>query len=99
MAAETLRYLKEEGARQVLVTNRTREKAEDIAAECGGVVWPFEELDRGLAEADVIVSTTGAGPPLLDRGRFRRGRATQGAKPAVIPHLGVPRDCDPAASG
>jgi glutamyl-tRNA reductase len=96
MAAETLRYLKEEGVRQVLVTNRTREKAEEVAAECGGMVRPFEQLDQWLAEADVIVSTTGAVPPLVDFERFRRIRAKGRAKPVIILDLGVPRDFDPA---
>src|SRR5262249_14976521 len=70
MAAETLQYLKEAGARKVLVTNRTRARAEELAAECGGAVRPFEQLDQWLAEADVIVSTTGASPPLVDCERF-----------------------------
>lgn len=95
MAAETLRYLKEEGARNVLVTNRTREKAEELAAESGGIVRPFEDLDQWLVEADVIVSTTGAGPPLVDRERFRRVRARSGGKPVFILDLGVPRDFEP----
>jgi glutamyl-tRNA reductase len=98
MAAETLRYLQDEGARRVLVTNRTREKAEEVAAECGGEVRPFEKLDDWLAEADVIVSTTGSTPPLVDRDRFRRVRAKSGRKPVFILDLGVPRDFDPAVS-
>lgn len=96
MAAETLRYLKEEGARKILVTNRTRERAEQAAADCGGVVRPFEELDQCLAKADVIVSTTGASPPLVDRERFRRAREKSGRKPVIILDLGVPRDFDPS---
>ncbi|MGE5194604.1 MAG: glutamyl-tRNA reductase, partial [Deltaproteobacteria bacterium] len=98
MAAETLRYLKDEGARKVLVINRTREKAEEAAAALGGVVRPFEQLDECLAEADVIVSTTGASPPLVDRERFRRIRAKSDGKPVVILDLGVPRDFEPAVS-
>jgi glutamyl-tRNA reductase len=98
MAAESLRYLRDEGARKVLVTNRTRDKAEEMAAEFGGLVRPFEELDAALAEADVIVSTTGAVPPLVDRERFRRVRAKSGTKPVFILDLGVPRDFDPAVS-
>jgi len=98
MAAETLRYLKEEGAEKVFVTNRTREKADELAAECGGVVRPFDELDQCLAEADVIVSTTGASPPLVDRERFRRARVKSGGKPVFILDLGVPRDFEPGVS-
>jgi glutamyl-tRNA reductase len=96
MAAETLQYLKEEGARKVLVTNRTRARAEEVAAECGGLVRPFEQLDEWLAEADVIVSTTGASPPLVDCERFRRVRRKSGPRPVFILDLAVPRDFDPA---
>src|SRR4029077_9575155 len=49
MAVETLRYLKEEGARKVLVTNRTPERAAQVAAECGGEARPFEQLDDCMA--------------------------------------------------
>lgn len=96
MAIETLRYLQHEGVRHVRVTNRTREKAEEVAAQFGGVVRPFEKLDEWLVEADVIVSTTGADPPLVDCERFRRVRAKSGGKPVFILDLGVPRDFEPA---
>ena len=95
MAAETLRYLQVEGAKKVLVTNRTRDRAERVALDCGGVVRPFEQLDQWLAEADVIVSTTGASPPLVDLERFRRVRARSGPKSVFILDLGVPRDFEP----
>jgi len=98
MAAETLLYLKQEGAQKVFVTNRTRAKADELAAEAGGVVRPFEELDQCLAEADVIVSTTGASPPLVNRERFRRARVKSGGKPVFILDLGVPRDFEPGVS-
>jgi len=98
MAVETLRYLEAEGARQVIVTNRTGERAEQLAADCGGTASPFEELDRLLAEADVIVSTTGATPPLVDRARFERIRKQTSAKAVLVLDLGVPRDFEPAVA-
>jgi glutamyl-tRNA reductase len=98
MAGETLRYLKDEGAQKVVVTSRTRDKADELAAECGGFVRPFEELDQCLAEADVIVSTAGANPPLVSRERFRRAREAGGRKPVFILDLGVPRDFEPGVS-
>lgn len=98
MAIEALRYLQDAGARQVLVTNRTQERAEQVAAQCGGVVRPFERLDDWLAAADVIVSTTGATPPLVDVARFKKVRARSGPKPVFILDLGVPRDFEPAVN-
>ena len=93
MATETLRYLKDEGARNILVTNRTQTRAEILAHEWGGKVRPFEELDKSLAEADIIVATTGV--RLVDRARFRLIRKQSGRKPVFILDLGVPRDFDP----
>lgn len=96
MAAETLRYLKDEGAKEILVTNRTLERAQSLAAEWGGKVRPFEQLDAWMSQADVIVSTTGAQPTLIDRERFRRVREASGPKTVFLLDLGVPRDFDPA---
>ncbi|MGQ0635040.1 MAG: glutamyl-tRNA reductase [Planctomycetaceae bacterium] len=96
MAVETVRYLRDEGAQRVVVANRTLERAKALADEWGGEAASFEELDRWLAQADVIVSTTGASPCLIDRDRFGRVRRHSAGKPVFILDLAVPRDFDPA---
>lgn len=96
MATETLRYLKDDGASNILVCNRTLARAVTLAGEWGGKVRPFDQLDRWLAEADVIVSTTGADPCLVSVERFRAVRSHSGKKPLLILDLGVPRDFAPA---
>lgn len=96
MAVETLRYLHEEGAREIVVTNRTPERAHALAETWGGKVLPFEKLDEGLATADVIVTTTGAGRFLVDAQQFAKVRKKTGDKTVFILDLGVPRDFDPA---
>ena len=103
MAVETLTYLKDAGARQILVTNRTPERATQVAADCGGEARPFEQLDECMAEADVIVSTTGVTPPLVNRERFarvleKRVLKKSGRKPVFVLDLGVPRDFEPAVN-
>lgn len=95
MAEETLRYLKDEGVRNILVCNRSRERAEKLAGEWGGTVRPLEELDDCMAEADVIVSTTGADQPIVDAARFSAIRRRAEYKPVFILDLGAPRDFDP----
>ena len=99
MAVETLRYLQEAGARELLVVNRTFPRAVALAAEWGGVAKPMEELDDCLGKADVIVTTTGAEPRLVPRERFARVRKASGEKPVFILDLAVPRDFDPAIEG
>src|SRR5580698_7210987 len=48
------------GAARVTVANRTRAKAERLAAGVGGTVADFEGLPAAIAEADLVISCTGA---------------------------------------
>jgi glutamyl-tRNA reductase len=96
MAEETLRYLKDEGVRHIVVANRNLERARELAYAWGGRVEPFEDLDRLMAEADVIVSTTGSDRPIVDAPRFAKIREKTDNKPVFILDLGAPRDFDPA---
>ncbi len=95
MAEETLRYLKDEGVRSLIVVNRSFERAETLADEWGGVAQSFEELGFWIGRADVIVSTTGADRPILDPRSFGEARKDSGGKPVFILDLGAPRDFDP----
>ena len=96
MAEETLRYLKDEGANNILVVNRSFNKAEELAATWGGVAKKWDELDTWMSMADVIVSTTGAEQPIVDVERFRKVRLQSRGKPVFILDLAAPRDFDPA---
>lgn len=98
MAEETLRYLKDEGVERIVVANRSMERATHLADQWGGQPKPFEQLDEWMAEADVIVSTTGADRPIVDADRFRRLRAASGDRTVFILDLGAPRDFDPAVN-
>jgi glutamyl-tRNA reductase len=96
MAEETLRYLKDEGVREIVVVNRSPERAERLAKDWGGRAEPWETLDFWLGRADVIVSTTGAARPIVDAARFRKARSGSTARPAFILDLGAPRDFEHA---
>lgn len=97
MAEETLRYLQTEGVREIVVVNRSPERAEKLAAQFERArPEPLAELDRWMAHADVIVSTTGATQPIVDAPRFRSVRRQSGVKPVFILDLGAPRDFDPS---
>ncbi|MBN69243.1 MAG: glutamyl-tRNA reductase [Gimesia sp.] len=96
MAEETLTYLKDEGVKKIVVVNRSLENAQKLAVKVGGEARPFDDLDDCLAEADVIVSTTGASQPIVDVERFQRVLKKSGNKTFFILDLGAPRDFTPA---
>ncbi len=96
MAEETLRYLHAEGVRDVVVTNRSIERAKMLAGQWGGTTAPFDQLDELLGQADIIVSTTGASRPIVSCERFQEVRRQGDPKEVFILDLGAPRDFDPA---
>jgi len=94
MAAETLRYLREAGARDVTVVNRTASRAVELAARLGARPGDFAELPAELAAADLVVSTTGAEQPVVSLAAFRRVEDQRDGRPLVVLDLAVPRDFD-----
>ena len=85
------------GARDLVIVNRTLEQAERLAAATVGRALPFEALAEALAEADLVVSCTGAVGHVV-------GAAAVAAAAAVRRAAGrrststsrLPRDVDPA---
>lgn len=97
MADETLRYLMDKGARDVTVLNRNPKRAEQLAVEYGGTAVAFEELNAQLIKADLVISTTAAGEPIMPLRRFQEHVAPgRDQRPLFILDLAMPRDFDPA---
>jgi glutamyl-tRNA reductase len=95
MGELTLKHLRGLRPGRILVTNRSPDKALDVAAGCGGTAVPWEKLDDALAQADIVLSTTGAAQPIVSLDRYRRARARNPAGSVVILDIAVPRDFDP----
>ena len=96
MAAETLRYLIDIGAREIAVVNRSREKAEKLAEEAGGVAADWEERFRLLLSADLVVAATGAPEPVISAADYAAIAPKRSGRPLFLLDLSVPRNLDPA---
>ncbi len=92
---KTARALLSRGARSVLVSNRTHERAEALAAELGGRAIRFEEWDREFGRVDIVISATGAPHLILSRDRLAQLQRQRGPRPLLLIDLAVPRDIDP----
>ena len=77
------------------VVNRTPERAERLAAAVGGTAAPLAELPSALADADLILSCTGATELVLGVEQYTAARAGSD-RPATLIDLALPRDLDPA---
>ncbi len=96
MGEETLRYLRDEGARDVTVINRSLPSAEKLATAWQGRAQPWDQLGAALAEADLVVSTTGAARPIVSLADYRRIEPARQQRPLFILDLAIPRDFEPA---
>ena len=85
------------GARRIHVVNRNQERARQLAAACGGTAVAWSELWNQLVAADLVVSTTAAGEPVVTAAAFDEHVAPLRAQRALfVLDLAVPRDFEPA---
>ncbi|HVN52433.1 MAG TPA: hypothetical protein VMT43_13440, partial [Acidimicrobiales bacterium] len=55
------------------------------------------DLDRSLAEIDLLLTSTGASSLMLEHGDLARTMAARSGRPLLVVDVAVPRDIDPAA--
>ena len=89
--------LADAGFRNMAVTNRTSQRAVDLARKLGGVAVPFEELSHQLIDADVVISSTGSPGNVLDRTAVQEAMRHRNGRPLLLIDIAVPRDIDPQA--
>ena len=95
MAHETLRYLREAGARDIVIVNRSAARAEDLGARLGARAGRFDRLVDELVAADLVVSTTGATVPVVTPELFASAEPRRKGRPLLVLDLAMPRDFDP----
>ena len=72
--------------------------AQDLATRHGGIALPLSELDRHLAEADIVISATASRTAILSRAQVAAALGLRKHRPMLLLDLAVPRDIDAAAS-
>lgn len=65
IGADVCRNLADTGLKNVFITNRTAQKAEKLAAECGFQTIPFNQALSQLNQADVIISSIATEEPFI----------------------------------
>src|SRR5689334_250913 len=96
MAELAARHLIAHGAGKIIISNRTHERAVQMAEGFGGEAVPFNEMYQAASHADIILTSTGATEPLFRRAqaeKLLKGRRNQ---PVFFIDIAVPRNVDPA---
>jgi glutamyl-tRNA reductase len=80
----------------LLVCNRSQDKAQLLASKFNGRSAPFEQLVDHLVQADIVVTSTGATQPIITRAQFDLILKRRRYRPIFIIDIAFPRDVEPA---
>ncbi len=99
-AGETIelaaRHLRENQLGRMVVANRTLERARQLAMNMGGYAITLPEIDDHLAEADVVIASTGSPTAILGVEKVKQAIKQRKRRPMFIVDIAVPRDVEPA---
>ncbi|MBK1883408.1 glutamyl-tRNA reductase [Luteolibacter pohnpeiensis] len=98
MSRITAQSLVSRGARSIFVTNRSFERAEELARDMGGSAVRFDDWQRVLEQVDVVISSTGAPHAIIKRADVEMVRRARKFRPLFFIDIAVPRDIDPAVA-
>ncbi len=86
--------LKKNGLKSIFVTNRTFEKAQNLASRFGAQAVSFENFRDKLSEVDIIIASTGAPHCIIRKDDIAGIMPRRRQKPLFLIDLAVPRDIE-----
>ena len=87
--------LVDNGAGEVLVVNRTRERAEALASRIGGTGMGWDGLDEAVRRSDIVITSTGAPTAVFQQDMVASVMRGRRHRPLFFVDIAVPRDVDP----
>jgi glutamyl-tRNA reductase len=101
-AGETIelvaRHLRDAGLGKLIIANRTLERAEQLAAQFDAEAILLADVTTRLADADIVISSTGSQLPILGKGAVEEAVKARRWRPMLMIDLAVPRDIEPQVS-
>src|SRR5215217_5318177 len=94
MSELVVKHLKDRGVAELLIANRTPQRATLLAERMGGRAVAFDALADELPEVDVVVSSTGSGEWVV-QSETVAGALELRSEPLFFIDIAVPRDIDP----
>ena len=96
MSQLTAKHLVANGVSKVLVSNRSIEKATELANQFGGEAVSFNEVFEHMADTDIVITATSAPHYVIGKAEMQRVMERRGGKKVFLIDIAVPRDVDPA---
>ena len=96
MSRITAQSLVSRGARSIFVSNRSFDRAEELATEMGGSAVRFDEWQSVLSRVDIVISSTGSPHAIVRRTDVEKARRARKYRPLFFIDIAVPRDIEPS---
>ena len=96
MSELTARYLMKNGVQSVVVSNRSYDKALQLAGSLQGQAIRFNELPEMLSRTDIVISCTSAAHYIINSQNCGDSLRNRQGQPIIMIDIAVPRDIDPA---
>ncbi len=98
MNAVTARHFMSAGVKRMVIANRTLGRAQALASELKAHAVGLGDLDKELAQADIVVACTASAVPLITKSAVATAIRARRRRPIFMVDLAVPRDIDPAVA-
>jgi glutamyl-tRNA reductase len=95
MAELAAKHLIGNGVKEVLVSNRTYDRACDLAQEFNGRPVKFDEFIQEMVRTDIMICSTGAPHYILTKGQMQKVMKERKQRQVFIIDISVPRNIDP----
>jgi glutamyl-tRNA reductase len=94
MNALTARHFMSAGVKRMVIANRTLERAQSLAAEINAYAVGLTDLDKELAQADIVISCTASPTPLVTKRAVEAAIRARRRRPIFMVDMAVPRDIE-----
>ncbi|WP_407275001.1 glutamyl-tRNA reductase [Halothiobacillus sp. DCM-1] len=98
-AGETIelcaRHLHGTGLKQMIVANRSIERAHHLAEQFGGIAIGLADIPQHLYQADIVIASTASPLPVLGKGAVEQALKQRKRRPMFMVDIAVPRDIEP----
>src|SRR4029077_19619860 len=98
MHERAARHLRRSGCSHVFVTNRTHERAVEMAHLFQGTPVEYTRFTAMLPEVDILIASSGAPHYILHKDEMQRVIAARRNKPMFLIDIAVPRNIEPAVN-
>src|SRR4051794_2623274 len=99
MSEGTARHLLRAGASKIFITNRTPQRAREMASLFGGQVISYDQFPQKLAGMDIVIASSGSPDSVVTPEMVRRAIESRRNQPMFLIDIAVPRNVAPEVNG